>query len=107
VDFYGDSQIILTVGKTLQTSLAPGSQWTFEPPNEDADVAEVPQGYEQDFRYRVKLVPPEIHHVYVRFQLTSHSADGNLDLNSPPHVPLENYGRLYEFIPALGDERDQ
>lgn len=107
VDYYGDSTIKMTCGRNLSTSLAPGSEWSFDPPSADADVAQSVPGAEQDFLYRVFLVPPEVQRLYVRFQLTSHSADGNLQLNSPPHIPLESYGRLYELIPALGDTRGQ
>jgi hypothetical protein len=107
VDWYGDSQIKMTVGRNLQTSLANGAQFSFEPPSADADVAQSVQGAENDFLYRQYLVPPEVQRLYARFQLTSHSGDGNLNLNSPPHVPLEAYGRIYELIPAVGDERDR
>lgn len=107
IDFYGDSEITITVGRNLQTSLAPGAQWGFEPPSPDADVPTAVPGSEQDFLYRVNLIPPEVQRLYLRFQLTSHSGDGNLLLNSPPHLPLENYGRLYELIPSLGDMRDR
>lgn len=107
VDYHGDSQIKMTVGRTLQTSLAGGAQFTFDPPSADADVSISVPGSENDFLYRIFLIPPEVQHLYVRFQLTSHSSDGNLNLNAPPHVPLESYGRLYELIPALGDTRDR
>jgi hypothetical protein len=107
IDYYGDSTIKITVGRNLQTSLAAGAQFGFDPPSADANVAESVPGSEYDFIYRVFLNPPEVQRLYARFQLTSHSADGNLNLNSPPHIPLENYGRLYELIPALGDERER
>lgn len=108
VDFYGDQNIQITVGRNLQTSLAAGSEFTFNPPNDgDSNMAESVPGAEQDFLYRVFLVPPEVQRLYLRVELTSHSADGNLTLNSPPHIPLESYGRIYEFIPAIGDERSR
>ena len=107
IDWYGDSQIKMTVGRNLQTSLAAGAAYGFDPPAMDADQPQAVQGAEQDFLYRQYLVPPEVQRLYARFQLTSHSADGNLNMNSPPHLPLENYGRLYELIPAIGDERDR
>jgi hypothetical protein len=47
----------------------------------------------------------EIKQAYVRFQLDSHSADGNLNLNDPPHVPLESYGRIYLAQGLVGDQR--
>lgn len=105
IDYYGDSLVKISVGRNLQTSLAAGAQWGFDPPSADADVAQAVPGAEQDYLYRVNLVPPEVQRLYVRFQLTSHSADGTLALNSPPHVPLESYGRLYELVPSVGDER--
>lgn len=107
VDWYGDGNIKMTVGRNLQTSLAPGAQWGFDPPAADSDIPQSVPGAEQDFLYRQYLIPPEVQRLYTRFQLTSHPADGNLVLNSPPHVPLENYGRLYELIPAMGDERER
>ena len=94
------------MGRNLETSLAPLATFPFVAPNTNFSGSDPVVGSENDFRFRVSLVPPEVQRLYLRFQLTSHSADGNLDLNSPPHVPLEDYGRLYEFIPSVGDERD-
>jgi hypothetical protein len=107
VDYYGDANVLITLGRNLSSSIAAGAQWGFSPPNADANVAEAVPGAEQDFLYRVFLVPSEVQRLYIRFQLTSHSADGNLNLNSPIHVPLESYGRIYEVIPAIGDQRDR
>lgn len=105
IDWYGDGNINVSVGKTLSTSLAVGAQFAFEQLTPLDNPAQVVQGSENDFLYRAYLTTPEIQHVFVRFQLASHSADGNLNMNSPPHLPLENYGRIYELIPAAGDER--
>ncbi len=107
VDYYGDQNVKITLGRNLSSSIAPGAQWGFDPPNADANVSQSVPGAEQDFLYRIQLVPSEVQRLYVRFQLTSHSADGNLNPNSPIHVPLENYGRIYEIIPAIGDERER
>lgn len=107
IDWYGDGQIDVSVGKTLSTSLASGSQFAFEQVTPSDNPAQAVQGAENDFLFRAYFATPEVQHEYIRFQLTSHSADGNLNLNSPPHVPLENYGRLYELIPAVGDERSR
>lgn len=108
IDYYGDSEINITVGRNFQTSLAAGATYGFDPPNPtDADISISVPGSEQDFLYRANLVPPEVQRLYIRFELESHSADGNLNLNSPPHLPLESYGRLYELVPAIGDERDR
>jgi hypothetical protein len=105
VDYYGDQNVQITVGRNLSSSIAPGAQWGFDPPNSDANVSQAVPGAEQDFLYRFALTPSEVQRLYLRFQLTSHSADGNLNMNSPPHVPLENYGRIYELIPAIDGER--
>lgn len=106
IDWYGDSKINVSSGQTLSSSLAAGAQFAFEQLTPPDNPAMAVQGSEDDFLYRAEFTIPEVQHKYMRFQLTSHSADGNLNLNNPPHVPLENYGRLYELIPAAGDERD-
>lgn len=106
IDWYGDSQINVSSGQTLSSSLVAGSQFAFEQLTPPDNPAQIVPSSENDFRYRAYFTIPEVQHKYMRFQLTSHSADGNLNLNNPPHVPLENYGRLYELIPAAGDERD-
>lgn len=104
-DYYGDQNVQVTVGRNLSSSIAAGAQWGFDPPNSDANVSQAVQGAEQDFLFRVALTPSEIQRIYIRFQLTSHPADGNLNLNSPVHIPLESYGRIYELIPAIDGER--
>lgn len=202
IDYYGDANIDITLGRNLQTSLAAGAPWGFVAPNEDQESADIVQGAENDFLYRVYFSPPEVQRLYLRFQLLSHpppptyiladsnnvlwqlsmsdggilqqiqvasgtpqtlfisDANGNtfqitvttggilkatlqppapgvqqsilfttpnaslgtltinngvlsatvapgggLALNNPPHLPLENYGRLYEFVPSIGDPR--
>jgi hypothetical protein len=108
IDWYGDQNVDLQIGRVLATTLAAPTpqQQNFEdltPSNNQ----EVPPGYEYDFRFRAKLAASELHHTYFRFLLTSHSADGSLSYNSPVHVPLENYGRIYALIPSLADTREQ
>lgn len=99
IDWYGDPEVVISIGKTLQTDLL-GDQFGF-------DILPISgvQGYDNDFRSRAKLAASELHHTYLRFQLTSHSGDGSLALNSLVHLPLESYGRIYELIPAVGDTR--
>lgn len=106
-DYYGDQNVKVTVGRNLQSSIADGAQFGFDPPNANANVAQTVPGSEHDFLYRVKLIPPEVQRLYVRFELTSHPQDGNLELNNPIHVPLENYGRIYELVPSVGDTRSR
>lgn len=107
IDWYGDGQIDVSKGQTLSTSLAATSEFSFEDVTPSSNPAQTVPGSENDFLFRAYFEHPEVQHVYIRFQLTSHSADGNLELNSPPHVPLESYGRLYEIIPSVGDERER
>lgn len=107
IDWYGDQSADIQIGRTLQTSLAIGAPdgANFEDLTA-SDSQEIPQGYEQDFRFRAKNTGTnEVHHTYFRITLTSHSADGNLTLNSPVHVPLENYGRVYAILPAVEEGR--
>lgn len=107
IDWYGDGQVDVSSGQTLSTSLTAGSQFAFEQLTPPDNPAQVVQGSENDFLFRAYFTTPEVQHKYVRFQLTSHSADGNLNLNNPVHVPLESYGRIYELIPAIGDGRSR
>jgi hypothetical protein len=44
-------------------------------------------------------------HAYLLLQLTSHPADGSVGLNSPPHIPLETYGRVWLVSPLAGVSR--
>jgi hypothetical protein len=104
IDWYGDGNVVLSIGKTLSTDLA-SDQFIFEDLTPVDNPGQVVQGYENDFRFRAYLSAPELHHTYLRFRLTSHSADGSLALNIPPHIPLEDYGRIYAFIPSKGGER--
>lgn len=93
--FYGDSQVVVSVAHDLN---ADTSSFT------TLQGAQVPT-QENDSLFRCGMDTPELRKVYVRFQLTSHSADGTLALNNPPHVPLETYGRIWEVIPAVGQAR--
>jgi hypothetical protein len=106
LDWVGDQKVQVAVGKTLRTSLATGSPFNPEV-LVAAEAAEAVSGEENNFQYRAKLKNPECNHVYLRFQLTSHSVDGSLTLNSPPHMPIEDYGRIYAIYPALGAGRSR
>jgi hypothetical protein len=53
---------------------------------------------------------PEMTHCYLWAQLVSHPADAvdptnPMAFTSPPHMPLENYGRILMAVPLLGDAR--
>lgn len=101
IDWHGDSKVSVSVGTNLKSNLATTDAQRFETLQSGAV-----QTGEDDFLYRAELSRPQpFSHLFVRFQLTSHSADGNLDLNDPPHVPLENYGRIWDVIPSTGEQR--
>ena len=63
------------------------------------------QGQEGDSHFSVEIPKPEMVHVYLLLQLTSHSADGTTALNNPPHMPVETYGRIWLVAPQLGASR--
>jgi hypothetical protein len=103
LEWYGDSQVRWRVGKTLDTasdSLTDISGGIDGPSNH-----EIVPGGDRDFQYRVPLPEPECKYVYIEILLVSHSADGNLDLNDPPHCPLETYGRVYMVAPLMKGAR--
>lgn len=104
LDWYGDPNVVLSIGKTLKTDLG-SDQYMFEDLTPADNPGQAVQSYEDDSRFRASLTAPELHHTYLRFRLTSHSADGSLAFNSPVHLPLETYGRIYEIIPILGESR--
>lgn len=106
IDWIGDENVQVSIGKTLSTSLDTAAEFQFEQLNPTSGFPESVQGAENDSQWRVKLVAPGLQtHLYIRFQLDSHSADGDLTLNSPPHVPLETYGRIYEIVPMESGAR--
>lgn len=102
LDWFGDENVEISIGRTLATIMGAGVD-AFVPLGDGAAVQEE----EEDPRWRVTNPKPEIKsHLYLRLQLDSHAADGDLSLNSPPHVPLETYGRIYEVVPSAGNSRD-
>lgn len=100
-DWHGDGNAIPSVGRTLSSELGLGEEFSF-----DELEASIVQGAENDSLYRAKMVSTDVYsHLYWRIRLTSHSADGDLSLNDPPHVPMENYGRIWDIVTALGKGR--
>lgn len=102
-DYYGDVNSTISIGTTMKTDTSSTAEFAFTPlPSKMAP------DHENMYRWRVdNTAQAEIKSkCYLRFQLTSHSGDGNLNLNTIPHCPLESYGRIYEVIPALGQARN-
>lgn len=100
LDLYGDANTVVSIGQNLKTSTSASAQFGFTPIKGEA----VPT-YDNMFRFKYDLGTPEVTKAYLRFQLTSHSADGTLALNTIPHCPLETYGRIYEVVPMIGTVR--
>lgn len=106
--WYGDQRVIVSAGKTMDSTLDASQSTDLTQLTPVASGAIATSGGEKDFHYEASLSGlngPEIKNVFLRLQLTSHSADGNLDLNSPPHIPLESYGRVYVSQALVGRGR--
>lgn len=103
--FFGDSRIVISSGPSLNTTLA----------QLESDSAKLKSATvnAKDFLYRVTrpsvgVDSPE----YFLITLTSHPTDAAdstnpLALNDPPHLPVENYGRIYGVKMAYADTRGQ
>lgn len=63
------------------------------------------QGEEWNSHWNVPIDDPEMVNAYVLMRLASHSTDGTTALNTPPHVPLETYGRVWLVNPLAGASR--
>lgn len=86
---YGDQKLQLSISNRLDVSLASTATVGFIPLTQELVAGEDGNSY-----YKYKQTTTKFSKGYIRMQLDSHSADGNLDLNDPPHVPLETYGRV-------------
>lgn len=103
--WYGDQKLIVSRGEKLKSSIASGAQFAFEQVTPASGGMPV-DGDQDSFHYRTMAMSSEgLEHVYIRLQLTSHSADGTLAMNDPPHVPLENYGRIYMTQALVGKQQ--
>lgn len=103
--WYGDQKLIVSRGEKLKSSIATGAQFAFEPITPASGGLTV-DGDQDSFHYKTSAMSSEgLEHVYIRLQLTSHSADGTLAMNDPPHVPLENYGRIYMTQALVGKQQ--
>lgn len=92
---FGDSNVTMSITNRLDKSLA-----DFAPLQQEAVAGEDGNSY-----YKYKQTTTKFNKGYLRMQLTSHSADGNLDLSDPPHCPLETYGRIYLGQGLVGSQQ--
>jgi hypothetical protein len=88
---YGDSLVTLSIANRLDASLNSTGTTAFSQMKQEAVAGEDGNSY---YLYK-RADGTKLNKGYLRIQLTSHSADGDLTLNDPPHVPLETYGRIY------------
>lgn len=102
IEWVGDSALEIYLGDTL-AAIADVTKLTKV--KGASDGAEVVPGEDGNPRYRVGLPTPETSTRYLWLRLAAHPADGNLDLSSPPHFPLETYGRIWLLTPMLGTAR--
>lgn len=87
---YGDQNVTISIANRLDASLSSTASIGFSPLLQEAVSGEDGNSY---FKYKQTVT--KFNKGFLRIQLDSHSADGSLDLNDPPHCPLETYGRIY------------
>lgn len=96
-EWQGDINVKVTYSVQSRLTLP---DWT-EPP---AQIVGDPDNY--DNRHEVN-VGEEARWIGVRFQLDSHSADGNFDISDPPFVPIPQYGLINYVTAILGTPRPE
>ena len=100
LEWYGDRNVEWFISKKLST------QYDISQMTElTEDGVESVQGEGSDNHFRVKIDSPEMTHAYVLLRLASHVEDGSTALSFPPHMPVENYGRVWVTTPLLGASR--
>lgn len=97
---YGDQKVVMSVANRLDASPSSTASVSFAVLTQEAVAGEDGNSY-----YKYKQTTTKFSKGFVRIQLDSHSADGNLDLNDPPHAPLETYGRLYLGQGLVGSQQ--
>jgi hypothetical protein len=103
IQWFGDQNVILSLGRKLNSTVDTAGPNDLVPLVASAGAARVVDA--KDFLFAADNKDSTINHLYIRFQLTSHSADGNLNQSDPPHVPLENYGRIYLGRGLMGTQQ--
>ncbi len=100
LEWYGDEDAEFFITRDLTVA--------FDPSQMQALCADTPtpvQGDDKASHWVVDIAKPEMIHAYLLLQLTSHPSDGSVGLNSPPHIPLESYGRVWLVSPLAGVSR--
>jgi hypothetical protein len=102
LEWWGDGTVQFYVAKKLDTPFGTGQMVPL-----CSEEPMLVQGEADDNHWQVPIPEPEMVHCYLLTQLESHSADGNTNLNVPPHMPLETYGRIWLASPLIGDQREK
>lgn len=105
IEWYGDELIQWYIYESLTNVIFDSTTWV----NLSFEMRPVP-GETGNAHWMSDLNRPEMMHCYLWAQLVAHPFDAPdpgtpMALNDPPHIPLENYGRLYLAAPLLGDTR--
>lgn len=98
IQWVGDQNAVVSIGRKLNSTVDASASTDFETLTGRAVD-------DKDFLFAADNPNSTINHLFVRFQLTSHSADGSLSLSNPPHIPVENYGRIYLTRGLLGAQQ--
>jgi hypothetical protein len=100
LEWYGDQTARWFMAKKLSTenTISQMTELT-------ADGPTPVQGEVDNNHWEVTIDSPEMVHVFVLLRLASHVADGSTALSFPPHMPVENYGRVWVTTPLLGASR--
>lgn len=105
LEWYGDNFITWYIFENMLNVESDQNSWV----NVTYDMRPFP-GDAMAAHYIADIQRPEMIHCYLWAQLIAHPADAPVPLtpmalNNPPHIPLEQYGRLYLAAPWLGTSR--
>lgn len=105
LEWYGDNNIVWFIYENMLNVNPDSNYWV----NVTYEMRPFP-GDAQSGHFIADIQRPEMIHAYLWAQLVAHPADTPnpstpMALNDPPHIPLEQYGRLYLAAPWLGTSR--
>lgn len=100
-DYHGDDNTVWSICRDV-SSADLLNQTNFETLEQQAYPAN-----ENNHHWMETINAGEMPHAFLRIQLTSHSADApnGMDMNVPPHCPVETYGRILAIGLQIGDAR--
>jgi hypothetical protein len=100
IQIWGDHTIIDTPVLQLNNTLDATGDWVPLLPAQDRGDGT------HDFKFHNRVKSGESNFFYVQIQLTSHSVDApTTELSTPPHFPVEDYGKIYLARILFGTSR--